>query len=220
MSDADPLPTITAASPGRIPFAASARTSPATSCWIAAAIATPSRTFGILCSKVHRIALRLGTGLARFRAEPELLCPVELRAGSPLPDGRVDLRSTVSRYINSGSAIPSETKQSRHWLTPHFPSKCDLPHIQQCTGRLYRQRHEECSRPRLWKPLAAALWRGFDECFQGCTASFPVCRAIRPVRLWQSFPPSLSGFLGWGATTLCPKALGSMGTIAGPPSAK
>src|ERR1019366_4705550 len=115
MSDAATLPTITAASPGRIPLQASARTSPATSCWIAAAIATPLRTFGILCSKVHRIALRLGSELARFRAEPELLCPVELRAGSPLPDsptpttktcrwgprdGRVDLRSTVSRYIN------------------------------------------------------------------------------------------------------------------------
>src|SRR5271157_4152635 len=44
--------------------------------------------------------------MQRFpRAEPGLLCPVESGAGSPLPDGRVDLIAVVSGYTIPGSAI-------------------------------------------------------------------------------------------------------------------
>jgi hypothetical protein len=40
-----------------------------------------------------------------LRAKPEQLCPVEFCAGSPLPDGHVDLNSVLSGYTNSGSAL-------------------------------------------------------------------------------------------------------------------
>src|ERR1700691_3670817 len=39
------------------------------------------------------------------RAKPELVCPREPRAGSPLPGGRVDLNAEVSGYSHSGFAI-------------------------------------------------------------------------------------------------------------------
>ena len=38
-------------------------------------------------------------------AIPELLWPLGLCAGSPLPDGRVDLRTVASGYSYSGIAI-------------------------------------------------------------------------------------------------------------------
>jgi transposase len=41
----------------------------------------------------------------RARAKPEQRCSVEFCAGSPLPDGRVDLNSVLSGYTNSGSAL-------------------------------------------------------------------------------------------------------------------
>jgi len=40
-----------------------------------------------------------------FRVKPELPCPVEFCAGSPLPDGPVDLRVSIPGYIDSGFAI-------------------------------------------------------------------------------------------------------------------
>ena len=42
---------------------------------------------------------------AGARAEPWSLCLVESRAGSPLPDGRVNLRAAASGYSNPDSAI-------------------------------------------------------------------------------------------------------------------
>ena len=43
--------------------------------------------------------------LAGTRSKPESLCPVESCVRSPLPDGRVDLNTLLSGYINSGFAI-------------------------------------------------------------------------------------------------------------------
>src|SRR5271166_1421785 len=42
------------------------------------------------------------------RAKPELVCPGEPRAGSPLPGGRVYLKAAVSGYSHSGFAIRRE----------------------------------------------------------------------------------------------------------------
>ena len=44
-------------------------------------------------------------GSEDFRAEPEFLCSVGSRTGSPLPDGRVDLNAVPSGYADTGSAI-------------------------------------------------------------------------------------------------------------------
>lgn len=41
----------------------------------------------------------------RVRARPELVCPVGLGSGSPLPDGHVDLSNVASKYIDSGFAV-------------------------------------------------------------------------------------------------------------------
>jgi hypothetical protein len=43
-----------------------------------------------------------------FRVKPELLWPVEIRARSPLPAGRVDLMKMASGYIDSGFATGME----------------------------------------------------------------------------------------------------------------
>jgi hypothetical protein len=54
-----------------------------------------------------------------FRAESELLCRDELRRGSPLPVGRVNLRAPASGYTNSGSAIVA-TNKDRPTIEPTY----------------------------------------------------------------------------------------------------
>ena len=55
------------------------------------------------CPYSHRGHGRWSAGV--IRENPELVCPVEYGAGSPLADGRVDLSATAPVYRNSGFAI-------------------------------------------------------------------------------------------------------------------
>ncbi len=61
----------------------------------------------------------------RPRAEPEILCPFRSRAGSPLPDGRVNLNAVLSGHADSGPAIKrppiylSVSRRNRKTLMAH-----------------------------------------------------------------------------------------------------
>jgi hypothetical protein len=79
-------------------------------CYRSANIGLPARAVGSNGWRHRSMATSLS--LRRARAEPELLCPFELCAESPLPDGRVDLSAALSGYIDSGSAITS--RPARH----------------------------------------------------------------------------------------------------------
>ncbi len=67
---------------------------------------------------------------ARFRAEPEFLCPVRTRSRSPLPDGRVNLNAVLSGYTDSGSALRPRPASRPPWIfeQAHRTMRPEYPH--------------------------------------------------------------------------------------------